>query len=65
MAHGGSVGPYAIGKLYCGFCGEFRRYGINVATGVSGKLLCLECGIQVRPQGRHWTKVYPDKAKRY
>lgn len=61
--NGGSVGPYAVGKLYCGFCGEFRRYGINVVTAISGKLVCMECGIQVRPRGRHWTKT--KEPKRY
>jgi len=65
MANGGSVGPYRIGKLYCGHCGEFRRYGMNAVTNEKGLLVCVECGFFVRSRGRHWVQVYPNEPKRY
>lgn len=60
---GGSIGPYASGKLYCAFCGEYRYYGIDAVTIPSGMLVCIECGIRVRKQGRHWSQT--KEPKRY
>jgi len=61
---GNNGGPYNQGKLYCGFCGEYRYYGVNVATAKkSGILICVECGIRVRSQGRHW--IHTKEPKRY
>lgn len=65
MGNGGSIGPYAVGKIYCGFCGEFRRYGENVVTNKTGLLVCTECGIHVRTRGRHWTQTTKEEPKRY
>lgn len=64
---GGGIGPYAAGKIYCEKCGEYRRYGENVATRDNGKLTCMECGYQVRVRGRRWIKTakIEQQPKRY
>lgn len=62
---GSNGGPYAAGKIYCGFCGEYRRYGIGIVTSESGKLVCIECGLQARPRGRRWLKTHPNEPIRY
>ena len=63
MAYGGSVGPYRIGKIYCGFCGEYRHYGIDVVTSELGRLICTECGLQARPRGRYWIRYAKEEEK--
>jgi hypothetical protein len=64
-ARGGSIGPYAQGKLYCGTCGEYRRYGVDVVTYHDCRPRCIECNIVVRQKGRHWIRARSQQPARY
>lgn len=61
-------GPYQLGKLFCAFCGEWRKYGVDAATMANGRLRCTECGLQIRMRGRYsltkYVKTYGEP-KRY
>lgn len=59
---GSNGGPYKAGKIYCGYCGEFRKYGIDAASN-SIAIVCSFCGIKLRQRGRHW--IRKKEPKRY
>ena len=67
---GSNGGPYAAGKIYCGYCGEFRRYEAkdryqSVIETANGAFRCGFCGYLIRKQGRHWTRAIGKDPKRY